>query len=54
MAKKKEIEAKQKRVLVFSPDYKGYLDEMPEEAKAALIARNPKAEILFNKQTNTL
>ena len=47
MEKKKKIEAKQKRVLVFSPEYRGYLDEMPEEAKAALLKRSPKSEILF-------
>ena len=42
MEKKKKIEAKQKRVLVFSPEYKGYLDEMPEELKAIREARKAK------------
>ena len=42
MEKKKKIEAKQKRVLVFSPEYKGYLDEMPEELKAIRESRKEK------------
>ncbi len=44
MAKKKE---KVKRSRIFSNEYNGYLDEMPQEAKDALVARNPKAEQLF-------
>ena len=42
MEKKKKIEAKQKRVLVFSPEYKGYLDEMPEDLRLAREARKAK------------
>ena len=48
MAKKKEIV---KRTKIFCSEYSGYLDEMPQEAKDALIARNPKTiEILTNKK----
>ena len=42
MEKKKKIEAKQKRVLVFSPEYKGYLDEMPEDKKDKMFAKFKK------------
>jgi hypothetical protein len=38
MAKKKVIE-KVRRTLIFSPEYKGYLDEMPEDLKAIREAR---------------
>lgn len=34
MAKKKVIE-KVRRTLIFSPEYKGYLDEIPEDLKLA-------------------
>ena len=46
MAKKKAV-TPTRRVKVFSKDYSGYLDEMPQEAKDRLIERNPKAEQLF-------
>lgn len=36
-----------KRDLIKCPEYTGYLDEMPQEAKDAVIERNPKAAILF-------
>ena len=43
MAKKKVIEQqKQRRVLVFTKDYVGYLDEMPEELRLAREARKQK------------
>lgn len=43
---KKVIEQVQ-RVKIVSPEFTGYLDEMPQEAKDALVARNPKAAKLF-------
>lgn len=45
MAKKKA--EKIQRVMIVCKEYRGYLDEMPEEAKAALLKRSPKSEILF-------
>ena len=42
MAKKKV-----QKVYVVCPEFTGYLDEMPQEAKDRLIERNPKAAILF-------
>ena len=44
MAKKKEIV---KRAVIHCKEYTGYIDEMPEEIKSALIARNPKVAMLF-------
>lgn len=41
MAKKKAIE-KVRRTLVFCPEYKGYLDEMPEDLRLAREARKNK------------
>ena len=41
MAKKKEIE-KVRRTLIFSPEFTGYLDEMPEDLKAIREARKAK------------
>lgn len=38
MAKKKEIE-KVRRTLIFSPEFTGYLDEMPEDLKLACEER---------------
>lgn len=35
------------RTKIFSTEFTGYLDEMPQEAKDAIVARNPKAAILF-------
>ena len=35
------------RTKIFSSEFIGYLDEMPQEAKDRLIERNPKAEQLF-------
>ena len=46
----KKIIEQPKRVKIYSPFYEGYLDEMPQEAKDALIARNPKAAKIFEKQ----
>lgn len=46
MAKKKEI-IKTRRTIIHCPEYVGYLDEMPQEAKDRLIERNPKAGQLF-------
>ena len=37
------------RTKIFSKEFTGYLDEMTQEAKDALVARNPKAEKLFEK-----
>ena len=36
-----------RRTKIFSKEFTGYLDEMPQEAKDALVARNPKAAKLF-------
>lgn len=47
MTKKKVIEQIQNRPTIGCIEYKGYLDEMPQEAKDRLIERNPKAEQLF-------
>lgn len=49
MSKKKNINQEQKRVLIFTKEYKGYLDEMPEELRLARESRNPKAAKLFEK-----
>lgn len=43
--KKKKV--KVERAKISCKEYSGYIDEMPEEAKAELIARNPKAAMLF-------
>ena len=44
MAKKKVL-----KILHICKEYKGYLDEMPQEAKDALVSRNSKAAKLFEK-----
>ena len=36
-----------KRDVIKCPEFTGYLDEMPQEAKDRLIERNPKAAKLF-------
>ena len=41
MAKKKVIE-KVRRTLIFSPEYVGYLDEMPEDLMLTREARKAK------------
>lgn len=38
------------KVKIFCTEYKGYLDEMPQEAKDALVARNQKAAKLFENK----
>lgn len=43
------IQQKVKRTKIYCNEFTGYIDEMPQEAKDALVARNPKAEILFEK-----
>ena len=47
MAKKEVITDPTRRTKIYSPFFSGYLDEMPQEAKDALILRNPKAEKIF-------
>lgn len=49
MAKKKVIETIQ-RTKIFSTEFTGYLDEMPQEAKDAIVVRNPKAAKLFENK----
>lgn len=38
------------RTKIYSLEFTGYIDEMPQEAKDALVARNPKAELLFKNK----
>lgn len=38
------------RTKILSSEFIGYLDEMPQEAKDALVARNPKAAKLFENK----
>ena len=41
MAKKKQIEPV-KRIKIYSPEYVGFVDEMPEEIKTVIEARLKK------------
>ena len=47
MAKKAIQTVKVQRPTIGCREFRGYLDEMPQEAKDRLIERNPKAEQLF-------
>lgn len=49
MAKKKVIE-QVKRARIICKEFTGYIDEMPQEAKDAIAARNPKAAKLFENK----
>ena len=40
------------RATIHCKEYRGYIDEMPEEAKADLLKRSPRSEILFKTKTN--
>lgn len=58
MAKKTTITEPIQRVKIHSAEFTGYLDEMPEEVKAELIKRNPKAakavkKVVKEKKDNT-
>lgn len=44
----KKVTTPIRRTKIFSTEFTGYLDEMPQEAKDALVLRNPNAAKLFD------